>query len=220
MDIFPRLSVAVDDYDLIVVGHLRWNPYFGESASNPPRGLPSTCTSTLVRGVDGEGRPYRLIVDPTQREAATDYCFDLNRRSGLSAHDITHCYVTHEHGDHQAGLAYFPHAVWYASPLVAEALRSSDLIDGQRIIAVEGEFLPGLAAVPLPGHTYSLHGVAFLAEGRRVIVAGDAVMTKYHYRHNASQFEKDAAMAAQTIINLKQSADVVVPGHDNLIINR
>ena len=43
-----RLSCQVESYDLIVVGHLRWNRYFGESAANPPRGQPSTCTSTLV----------------------------------------------------------------------------------------------------------------------------------------------------------------------------
>lgn len=220
MNIFPTVIGQISDYDIIVVGHLRWNRYFGERESDPPRGQPSTCTSTLIRGTDRDGRAFRLIVDPTQRLTASDYYFDLNRRTGLRARDITHCYVTHEHGDHQAGLAYFPDAIWYAAPPVAEALRSSELIDGRRVIPVEGEFLPGVCALPLPGHTLSLHGVAFVFEGKRVIIAGDAVMTKYHFRHNTCEFQKDATLAERTILNLKESADLVIPGHDNLIVVR
>jgi len=217
---FPHLTGQIADYDIIVVGHLRWNRYFGESADNPPRGQPSTCTSTLIQGVDQQGQPYRLLVDPTIRESASDYYFDLNRRTGLRARDITHCYVTHEHWDHQFGLSYFPNAQWLASAPVAEALRRSEYIDGSRVVAVEGEFLPGVCAVPLVGHTLSLHGAAFVYEGRRIVVAGDAVMTKHHYRHETTEFEKDAALAAEAIRWLKANADMVVPGHDNLIINR
>jgi len=220
MSIFPALGCQVDAFDLIVVGHLRWNRYFGESAANPPRGQPSTCTSTLVRGTDAHGRPYRLLVDPTLREAATDYYFDLNRRTGLHAADITHCYVTHEHMDHQAALAYFPRAVWCAAAPVADRLRDSEYIDGSRVQAVLGQFLPGVYALPLPGHALSLHGLAFLHQGFRVVVAGDAVMTRHHWEHETCEFEQDAALAAQTIRLLKRSADIVVPGHDNLLVVR
>jgi glyoxylase-like metal-dependent hydrolase (beta-lactamase superfamily II) len=220
MDIFPHITGQIQDYDIIVMGHLRWNRYFGESEAAAPRGQPSTCTSTYICGTDSAERVFRLIIDPTERVAATDYYFDLNRRTGLSASAITHCYITHEHRDHQAGLAYFPQAVWYAAPPVAEALRASEVIDGRRVVAIEGEFLPGLYALPLPGHTLSLHGVAFRHEGKRVIVAGDAVMTKYHFRNNTCEFTKDSALAAQTILALKESADVVIPGHDNLIVVR
>lgn len=44
------MNIEVEEYDIIVVGHLKWNPYFGESKDAPPRGDPSTCTSVLVRG--------------------------------------------------------------------------------------------------------------------------------------------------------------------------
>ncbi len=219
MSIFPSLSCQVDSYDLIVVGHLRWNRYFGESAANPPRGQPSTCTSTLVCGTDAQGHPFRLLVDPTLREMPTDYYLDLNRRTGLHAADITHCYVTHEHMDHQAALAYFPLATWYAAEPVADKLRASEYIDGSKVVAVQGEFLPGLYALPLPGHTLTLHGLAFLHQGLRIVVAGDAVMTRHHWQHDTCEFEQDAALAAQTIRQLKHSADVVVPGHDNLIFS-
>lgn len=55
---------------------------------------------------------------------------------------------------------------------MAEELRDSPYIDGDRIQGVKGYFLPGVEAVSLPGHTYALHGVAFLHQGKRILVAG------------------------------------------------
>jgi glyoxylase-like metal-dependent hydrolase (beta-lactamase superfamily II) len=220
MSIFPRIAGQITDYDIIVVGHLRWNRYFGESAANPPRGLPMTCTSTLIRGMDREGRPFVLIVDPTMRETASDYYFDLNRRTGLHAADVTHCYVTHDHLDHEAGLNYFPRAIWLAATPVAEALHSSEHIPGAHVTAVEGEFLPGLYALSLPGHTTSLHGLAFIYRGKKIVIAGDAVMTRNHLWHNTCEFAQDDALAAQTILTLKENADMIIPGHDNLVVVR
>lgn len=44
-------------------------------------------------------------------------------------------------------------------------------------------------------------------------------MTKNHFRDNTAMFEKDTAMAAETIRKIKETYDVVIPGHDNLILN-
>lgn len=218
-DIFDQLVGNIDDYQVIVIGHLKWNPYFGETAEAPPRGDPSTCTSTMVRGKHENGEPFVLLIDPTLRGNPEDYYFDINRRTGLSPSDITHCYVTHSHYDHQAGLAYFPDAVWCAAKPVAEELRDSSYIDGTRVIGVEGEFLPGVGTIPLPGHTAHLHGAAFWGDERRVVVAGDAVMTRDHYINRTSMFETDTVLAAKTIEMLEETADIIVPGHDNLIVN-
>lgn len=214
-----RMSIEIDEYDIIVIGHLKWNPYFGESKEAPPRGNPSTCTSVLLRGRQENGQRFALLIDPTLRLSKEDYYFDLNRRCGLHPEDITHCFCTHEHFDHQAGLAYFPQAVWMAGEEVAEELKQSPYIDGSRVQGVKGIFLPGVEAVRLPGHTQSLHGVAFWYQGQHFLAAGDAVMTKNHFRENTTMFEKDAAMAAETIRWIKKIYDGVIPGHDNLIFN-
>ena len=219
-DAFPTIKGKIDSYDIIVIGHLKWNPYFHETADAPPRGDPSTCTSTMLRGTDSEGRPYVLLVDPTLRLSPEDYYFDINRRTGLSASDVTHCFITHEHYDHQAGVNYFPHAVWLAAPPVAERLRGSEHIDGTRVQTVEGEFLPGVSTVPLPGHTESLHGIAFLTGGMRAVAAGDGVMTKNHFAGNTTMFEQDVQQAVESIRWLKRNAELIIPGHDNLVINR
>ncbi len=216
---FPKLNGQITRCDVLVIGHLKWNAYFGESPESPPRGDPSTCTSTMLRGRQADGRAYVLVVDPTLRLSPKDYYFDINRRTGLSPEDVTHCFVTHEHFDHQAGLNYFPGAVWLAAEPVARKLLDSPHIDGTRVRVAAGEFLPGVAVLPLPGHTPSLAGVAFEEDGRKCVVAGDGVMTRDHFAFETSAFEQDGALAAQTIRELKMIADIIIPGHDNMILN-
>ena len=235
MDIYPNINGRINDWDIIVIGHLRVNTYFGESYDNPPRGYPSTCTSVMIRGIDGSGEPYVLIVDPTTRLTAEDYDFDVNRRTGLRLGDVTHCFFTHHHADHYEALDYFPFAQYFAPPdvarlisgQIAESLRNkgkgavSDDCGVPEIIGVTGEFLPGVCSVPLPGHTAELCGVAFSHNDRKIIVAGDSVMTKYHFAAGTTDFQKEPALvraAAQSIQNMKESYDIVVPGHDNMIL--
>lgn len=219
MYIFPDIQGEVDNFDVIVEGHLRWNRYFGETPASPPRGYPSTCTSVMLRGKDTDGKPYVLIVDPTTRWTAKDYYFDINRRTGLYPDAVTHCFSTHHHGDHIEGLVYFPNTEWLAGEGAAQIIAKAENVKGiKRIKPVSGEFLPGVYALPLPGHTDTLHGVAFRYKGKRFLVAGDGIITKYHFLHETTEFETDAAKAAETIRNIKESFDYVIPGHDGLQI--
>jgi glyoxylase-like metal-dependent hydrolase (beta-lactamase superfamily II) len=235
MNIFPELKVKEVRWDVLVFGHLRWNRYFGETAENPPRGNPSTCGSVLLRGKESDGKDFFLIVDPTIRHSPEEYYFDLNRRTGLKPEAITHCFATHHHFDHWHGFKYFPRAKWLTGPgnreLIIAAVKDSagtdpgdglsPEIEAERIMEVSGEFLPGVATVPLPGHTKDLHGVAFMSGGKRILAAGDGVMTGYHFKARSTEFQSDSALvktAAETIANIVESFDFVVPGHDNLII--
>lgn len=210
-----KYNTRVESCDILVVGHLKWNPYFGESAEQPLRGDPSTCTSTMLRGTSAEGGEYVLIVDPTLRNCAEDYYFDLNRRTGLRPEDVTHCFITHEHFDHQAGVSYFPNARWLAAWPVVEKLRCSQYIDGNRVQAVSGELFPGVQVVPLPGHTMSLHGLAVCWRQKKILIAGDSVMTRQHFEECTGMFEEDCQLGAKTIQRIAEAYDVVIPGHDN-----
>jgi glyoxylase-like metal-dependent hydrolase (beta-lactamase superfamily II) len=237
MNIFPSLKAQNLNWDALVFGHLFWNRYFGETKENPPRGIPSTCTSVLIRGKEGDGKDYCLVIDPTTRRSPEEYYFDLNRRTGLGPEAVTHCFTTHHHFDHWHGLRYFPKARWFTGPgnktLIEEAAKQAkdmakDPGDGQppeidtdKLTEVSGEFLPGLWALPLPGHTRDLHGVAFMSGGRKILAAADAVMTGNHFRDRMVEFQPDRSMwpvAAATIQNISESFDLVIPGHDNLII--
>jgi glyoxylase-like metal-dependent hydrolase (beta-lactamase superfamily II) len=189
----------------------------------------------LIRGKQTDGSDYCLIVDPTIRHSAEEYYFDLNRRTGLRPEAITHCFVTHHHFDHWNGLKYFPNAQWLTgignAALIAQAVKEalhrdpgdglSPHIPADRIQEVAGEFLPGVYALSLPGHTAALHGVAFIAEGKRILVAADAVMTRYHFTDRVTEFQPDAILqktAAETIDHIAESFDIVIPGHDTLIL--
>ena len=223
-------------WDVLVFGHLKWNRYFGENSENPPRGDPSTCSSVLIRGKEADGQDFFLIVDPTIRHSMEEYYFDLNRRTGLRPEQITHCFSTHHHFDHWHGLLYFPKAKWLTGPknkelIIAAVNHSSKTVPGDglppgidagRMVEVSGEFLPGVAAIPLPGHTKDLHGIGFMSGGKKILAAGDAVMTGYHFKDRATEFQNDPAwvkIAGETIENIDESFDIVLPGHDNLVIH-
>ena len=234
MNIFPNLTNEVR-WDLLVIGHLRWNRYFGETPEKPPRSSPSTCSSVLVRGKEKDGTDFFLILDPTIRHSPQEYYFDLNRRTGLSPDRITHCFATHHHFDHWHALKYFPNAKWLTGKgnrdLIISAVKDSagtesgdglsPEIDAERITEVSGEFLPGVTAVHLPGHTGNLHGAGFISGGKKILFAGDGVMTAYHFFDRTTEFQNDPAMvaiAAGTIENIAESFNIVIPGHDNLLM--
>jgi len=235
MNIFPDLKVKEVRWDVLVFGHLRWNRYFGESSDNPPRGNPSTCSSVLIRGKEENGKDFYLIVDPTIRHNMEEYYFDLFRRTGLRPEAITHCFATHHHFDHWHGLKYFPKARWLAGKgnrdLIIAAVKDSagtepgdgltPEIDAQRITEVSGEFLPGVSTVHLPGHTKDLQGIAFISGGKKILMAGDGVMTGYHFRDRITEYQPDPAwvkIASETLEKIAGSFDLVIPGHDNLIV--
>lgn len=215
---FPEIKGKIESYDVIVIGHQRANVYFGDDPQNPPRGKPVTCTSTLIRGTTADGEKYALLVDPTTRHDAEEFYFDLSRRTGLCPAEITHCFSTHEHFDHVEGLAYFPQAKWLVEKNNLPWAGASMLVNKAKLIPVEKEFLPGVYAVPLPGHTHTLCGIAFAYEGRRFIVTGDAVVSRHHFKALTNNFEDDAEAAKRTQRHIRADYDVVIPGHDNLFL--
>jgi len=199
-------------WDVVTIGNLSRNRYWGESDEKPLR--PALCTSTLLTG---EG--FRLLVDPPLADAEA-MAFELFRRTGLRPGAVTAVFVTHGHGDHFAGLGSFSGADWLAAPEVAAELNAS----GKAAKPVQGASgrLPGaIDVIPTPGHTANHHSLAFECDGRRVVVAGDAVMTRDFWDHRQGYFNSaDFDQAAATIDRLAHVADIVVPGHDNYFLPR
>lgn len=210
-----EIDSKVESCDVIVAGHLKWNPYFGENSEMPPRGDPSTCTSVLIRGRDSSGKHYALLADPTLRRTAKEYYFDLNRRTGLSPGEVTHCFITHEHFDHQAGVGYFPDAEWIAAESVKRKLETSESINGKKVRTVSGEIFPGVFVTWLPGHTMSLHGITVFWHGKKILIAGDSVMTRRHFEERTGMFEENPEKGKETIRKIEENYDIVIPGHDN-----
>ena len=77
----------------------------------------------------------------------------------------------------------------------------------------------GVTAVPTPGHTLSHHSLRFDCEGRSVVIAADAAMTRDFWNDRRGYFNSaDFDLAARSIEALSQIADIVIPGHDNYFL--
>jgi len=197
----------IERWDLITMGNLSRNRYWGDDESKPAR--PTQCTTTLITS-DG----FRLLVDPACQDAER-MAAELNRRSGLKVADIDAVFVTHDHGDHHYGLKHFADARWLAAPGVAAKINESKEYEKQ-VEGVSGKLFDDIDVASTPGHTMEHHSLRFDCEGLSVVVTGDAVMTRDFWRDRRGFFNSvDIELAGRTIEEIAKIADAVVPGHDN-----
>jgi glyoxylase-like metal-dependent hydrolase (beta-lactamase superfamily II) len=204
-------SSKVKRWDVITIGNLSRNHYWGEGDAKGVRSAICTCTV-----IQGEG--FRLIVDPSL-SSADEMARELDRRTGLKPGEITAAFVTHEHGDHWYGLAHFPEARWLAAPDVAIALdKTGKLL--KPVAPVTERLFDAIDIVPTAGHTLSHHSLRFDCEGLSVVTAGDAVATQDFWRERRGYYNcVDFALAARSMDKIAGLADIVVPGHDNYFLN-
>ena len=143
---------------------------------------------------------------------------ELDRRTGCKLEEVDAVFITHEHGDHHFGLKHFPNARWLAAPPVAEILNRS----GQYTKAIEADAVPLYAlidVIPTPGHCLSHHSLRFDCEGRSVVIAADAAMTRDFWNDRRGYFNSaDFDLATRSLETLSRMADIVVPGHDNYFL--
>jgi len=205
-----RRDSKVRRWDVVTIGNLSRNRYWGESDAKGVRA--AICTCTLIAG-DG----FRLLVDPSLADA-TDMARELDRRTGVKPGDITAVFVTHEHGDHFAGLDHFPGVKWLAAPAVAEILNKSGRWS-RRIEGVTDRLFDAVEVIPTPGHTHTHHSLRFDCDGLSVVVAGDAVATRDFFRERRGYFTAvDVELSARMMDKLAAVADIIVPGHDNCFL--
>lgn len=200
-------------FRIINIGTLSRNKFWGET-SRMREDISATCTLLELGG-------HRLLVDPSPRRE--ELARLLYNRAGLRPEAIDMVYVTHWHGDHLFGLRLFEHATW----MMAEAglaewyERAPDYRHlHERFVPAEGALPEGVELFPAPGHTLSLAALKALTPWGDLIVAGDAVMNREYFAaeegyHNSVDFD----LAADTVRRIKAAAALVIPGHDNVILN-
>ncbi len=205
-----RKDSKVKRWDVITIGNLSRNRYWGESDARGVRA--AICTYTLIAG-DG----FRLLVDPSLADAA-EMVRELDRRTGLKPRDLSAVFVTHEHGDHLAGLAHFLEAKWWAAPAVAETLNKSAKLP-RRIEGVMDRLFDAVDVIATPGHTHTHHSLRFDCDGLSIVAAGDAVATRDFFRERRGYFNAvDFELSARTMDKLGAVADIIIPGHDNCFL--
>lgn len=195
----------VQRWDIITIGNLSRNRYWGEKEDQAYRSAICTCTLIQV----GE---RRLLVDPSLSEADA-MATELFRRTGLKPDAIDTVFITHPHGDHHYGLRHFATARWLAAPPVAAVLSTQY---EKPIEATDGPLLGEIEILHTPGHTEHHYSLRFEWAGRSVLLAADAAVTQDHWRDRQGYFNStDFAAATATMDRLAAIADIIIPGHDN-----
>jgi glyoxylase-like metal-dependent hydrolase (beta-lactamase superfamily II) len=198
------------EFHVLTIGRFTRNRFWGESEDRAHRDV--LCTSALIKG------KQNIVTDPSlPPEQMAKVLFD---RSGLRPEAIGAVFITHAHGDHFAGLELFKEARWYMSRIdLADMKKSDDKRTGElavKILPFDSGTIEGIEAVPLPGHTAGTTGLYFESDYGKVIICGDAVMSRDFFRHQAGYYNAvDQGQSTESIKKIAALADFVVPGHDN-----
>ena len=203
-------EATVTRWDIVTIGNISRNRYWGESDDRAYRS--AICTCTLI-----SGSGFRVLVDPSLQDEERMRA-ELDRRTGCKLEDVDTVFITHEHGDHHFGLKHFPHAKWLAAPPVAEILNGSEQY-AKSVEATVGPLFGVIDVMPTPGHCLSHHSLRFDCDGRSVVIAADAAMNREFWNDRRGYFNSaDFDLATRSISTLAALADVVVPGHDNYFL--
>lgn len=216
------------DYRIISIGALSRHELW------PKEGPPRTphATTTLIRSGDRV-----ILVDPglpSQVVAAR-----LQERSGLEPGDITHVFLTNFRPAHRMGLAAFPQARWLVSEaeretigqMLIERFQHSDDEEErqslkqeiallQKCQAAPDQLAPHVDLFPLPGYTPGTCGLLLSHPSMTVLVAGDAIPTVEHLEHGrVLRGAFDTKKAQESLLEAIEIADIIIPGHDNIVLN-
>lgn len=165
---------------------------------------------------------------------------------GIDCARVEHVILTHFHYDHVGNYALFPRAVFYVQddemafytgryanqPAFRHSVEVDDIValvrynyEG-RLVFVDGdqEIVPGICVHKVGGHTAGMQVVSVHTREGRAVVASDAS----HYYHN---FEKNVPFmvlhdlpgmyrAFTRLRALAERPDLIIPGHDPLVLER
>ena len=200
-------------FHVLTIGCFSRNKFWGEEDTKAYRN--ALCTSTLIKGSENN-----IIVDPSQSGEEMEQT--LFNRSGMRPQDIDTIFFTHHHGDHLVGADVFSHAKWYMSEIDIQTMKKGTPEEqkfADRVIPVFSDFVSGVMVVPLPGHTMGNTGLLFNTCDGRVLICGDAIMTRDFFRAECGYYNSvDFELSTKTIQKAAGMTDIIVPGHDNYFL--
>jgi hypothetical protein len=218
------------EYRIISIGtpanHLLWREAVSVRTQH--------ATTTLI-----EDGARRILVDPSLPAQALEARFF--ERTGQKLDSVTDVFCTTLRPDARRALPALQHARWWCSETElqwysrellamresAERLGGADAEGVDEDLALTKKFHPApekfteqVGVYPLFGATVGCTGLLLTPATTTVVVAGPAAVTREHvekgmiWDHCA---DKDQAM--ESLQDLLELADVIVPGFDNLILS-
>jgi glyoxylase-like metal-dependent hydrolase (beta-lactamase superfamily II) len=215
--------------DIISIGTLSRNRLWNESTAVRT----AHATTTLIR----TGK-RTILVDPGLPSVALGA--RLYERTGLKPDSIDTIFLTNARPAHRAGLGLFSRAKVLIHEIEQQAARSQlqGLIDDapeedldratmeaelsliNSFTAAEDKLAQHIDLFPLFGYTPGTCGLLVSTPLTSTLIAGDAVPTLDHFL--AGQVLPDSydiKAAQESMAEVYEIADLVVPGHDNLFVN-
>lgn len=221
--------MALTRFDIISIGTLSRNRLWNETQ---PVRTPHA-TTTLIRSGD-----RTILVDPGLPAMALGA--RLFERVGLRPEQIDTIFLTNFKPAHRAGLALFERAKVLISEVEQQSVRQQieqliaqappedldrqhlqrDLELLERLVPAEDQLAEHVDLFPLFGYTPGSSGLLISLPATTVLVAGDAIATQDHFL--AGQVLPDSydiKAAQESLQEVYEIADLIVPGHDNLFLN-
>jgi glyoxylase-like metal-dependent hydrolase (beta-lactamase superfamily II) len=221
-------SMSVD-FRVISIGALACNRLWGET--QPVR--TSHATTTLV--TDDK---KRILVDPSLPAAAISARYQ--ERTGEPISKVTDVFCTTLRPVHRRSIEAFSKARWWAceaeiqtySTYLDSLLRSAQRLDDteaaqlrkdrellERFQPAPDQFSRQVGLYPAHGASGGSAGLILTPATQTVLIAGDAVLTGEHYhKGQVWQGAQDRQAALASLKDIMEIADVIVPGHDNLLM--
>lgn len=217
--------------DIISIGTLSRNVFWNEPASVRP----AHATTTLIR----EGT-QTIIVDPSLPAELLTH--RLDERAGIKPQQIDGVFLTNFRPVHRRSLELFDQAAWMLAGEEREAVidhlesalqdlggtgpgNSAPVVEIEqelalvrRTVAPPERLTPTVHLFPTPGATIGAAGL-LVAGLKTVVIAGDAVLSRDHFE-NGRVFERsaDPAKARESFADILEVAEIIIPGHDNLMV--
>jgi glyoxylase-like metal-dependent hydrolase (beta-lactamase superfamily II) len=218
------------EYSVISIGALSRNRLWGESAA--VRTSHATTTTVFDEG-------KIILVDPSLPAQALAPVF--NERTGKQLAAVTDVFCTTLRAVHRRSILALPEANWWAHTDEIDAQRAKltalldsaeriDPADAGQIEAdlklLEGfrpapeKFTEQVTVYPMAGATAGSAGLLLTPPTMSVVIAGDAVLTAGHVAlGQVWEGCDDRERALETLRDVLELADVIVPGHDNVCIS-
>jgi glyoxylase-like metal-dependent hydrolase (beta-lactamase superfamily II) len=180
-----------------------------------------------------------ILVDPSLPMQALGPVF--NERTGKQLSDVTDVFCTTLRPVHRRSILAMPGATWWAHGneieshrrKLTELLESAERVSPDDIAAIEAdlklleafrpapeEFTPQVTVYPMVGPSMGSAGLLLTPATMTVVIAGDAVLTAEHVAQGQIwEGCEDLEKAMETLRDVLELADVIIPGHDNMCLS-